>query len=71
MWAIELALAEALSNVIRHGYGGAPDQEIRLALEVDAERLVVTVVDSAEPFAPAGRAVLNVEDRESAATGST
>ena len=32
VWAIELALAEALSNVIRHGYGGAPDEEIRLAL---------------------------------------
>ena len=52
LWAVELALGEALANVIRHAYGGRPDQEIRLALTIDAERLVLEIRDSAAPFAP-------------------
>lgn len=51
VWAVELSLGEALANVIRHAYGGRDDQEIRLALTIDAERLVLEIRDTAAPFA--------------------
>ena len=51
LWAVELALGEALANVIRHAYGGRTDEEIRIALTIDAERLVIEIRDSAPPFA--------------------
>lgn len=51
VWAVELALGEALANVIRHAYGGREDEEIRIALTIDAERLVLEISDSAAPFA--------------------
>jgi serine/threonine-protein kinase RsbW len=50
--AVELALAEALSNVIRHGYQGDPTKRIDLLVEVDAERLCVCVRDYGPPFEP-------------------
>ncbi len=51
-WAIELALAEALSNVIRHGYGGDPGQRIDLTIEIDADKLSISVRDYARAFDP-------------------
>ena len=51
VWAVELALGEALANVIRHGYGGREGLEIRLTLAIDAERLVLEIRDYAAPFA--------------------
>lgn len=51
VWAVELALGEALANVIRHAYGGREGEEIRIALTIDAERLVLEIRDSAAPFA--------------------
>ncbi len=50
--AVELALAEALSNVIRHGYRGDPTQRIELQIEIDQERMCVSVRDSGPPFEP-------------------
>jgi serine/threonine-protein kinase RsbW len=49
--AVELALGEALANVIRHAYDGREGEEIRIALTIDAERLVLEIRDSAAPFA--------------------
>lgn len=46
-WAVELALAEALSNVIRHAYESDPAQNIDLSVEVDAERLCISIRDYA------------------------
>jgi serine/threonine-protein kinase RsbW len=51
-WAVELALAEALSNVIRHGYEGDPRQRIELSIEVDDDKLCVCVRDYAVAFDP-------------------
>lgn len=51
VWAVDLALGEALANVIRHAYGGREGEEIRIALTIDAERLVLEIRDSAAPFA--------------------
>jgi serine/threonine-protein kinase RsbW len=50
--AVELALAEVLSNVIRHGYEGDPTQRIDLLVEVDSERMCVSVRDYGPPFDP-------------------
>lgn len=50
--AVELALAEALSNVIRHGYQGDPTQKIDLLIEIDQEQMCVCVRDYGPPFDP-------------------
>lgn len=50
-WAVELALAEALANVIRHGYGGRPGLQIGIALAIEQDRVEIEVNDNAEPFA--------------------
>ena len=52
-FAVHLCLEEAISNVIRHGYGGQPGH----ALTVDyaspnAHELVFTIEDQAPPFDP-------------------
>lgn len=49
-WAIELALGEALANVIRHGYDGRSDLNIELVLSIDEEKLEIEIHDSARPF---------------------
>lgn len=51
-WAVELALAEALSNVIRHGYEGDPGQRIDLSIEVDVDTFCVCVQDYGRTFDP-------------------
>ena len=50
--ALRLAVDEAVSNVIAHGYRGAAGT-IRLAVGVGDGRAVVTVTDEAPPFDPA------------------
>lgn len=47
---LELALTEALSNVIRHSYAGAGDEEIRLSASVDDAALTLTVRDFGTKF---------------------
>lgn len=48
---IELAVDEACTNVIEHGY--APDdtnKELTIRMEIDTSKLVLTVIDRARPF---------------------
>ena len=48
---IELALDEACTNVIEHGYApDDPNKEITIRMEIDTSKLVLTVIDYAEPF---------------------
>ena len=53
VWALELALTEALANVVHHAYGGDPTQRIDLELDVSPSRTTVTITDSGAPFDPA------------------
>ena len=50
-WAVELALGEALANVIRHGYEGRGGFRIEVGLAIDASRIEIEVRDTARPFA--------------------
>jgi phosphoserine phosphatase RsbU/P len=52
---LRLALEEAVTNVIRHGYGGREDGEIRIGFHVTPEAITVTVEDDAPPFDPRER----------------
>lgn len=45
-----LVLSEALTNVVEHAYGGADDQEIRLSLLIDDEKLCLTIRDFGKKF---------------------
>jgi serine/threonine-protein kinase RsbW len=48
---IELAVDEACTNVIEHGYApDDPDKEITVRMEIDTTKLVLTVIDHAKPF---------------------
>jgi len=52
--AIELALTEALANVILHAYDGRPDREIGLTITIDDSVLRLEVLDDGRPFDPEG-----------------
>jgi len=50
VFAIELALAEALANVVEHAYQGDETREIRLTLRIDDEKLALTIRDFGHKF---------------------
>lgn len=54
LFAIDLCLEEAVSNVIRHGYAAGADADAAIRLELaraDAD-MVLTIEDHAPPFDP-------------------
>jgi serine/threonine-protein kinase RsbW len=52
---LEVAMTEALSNTIRHGYGPDSQHSIELSLEIDRDRISLSILDRGEPFDPAAR----------------
>jgi serine/threonine-protein kinase RsbW len=50
-FSLKLAVDEACTNIILHGYHGRTG-EIALAFADEPERMVVTITDQAPPFAP-------------------
>jgi serine/threonine-protein kinase RsbW len=50
VFAIELAVGEALANVIEHSYEGNPGQEIHLALTVDTSKFSLSIRDFGRKF---------------------
>ncbi len=53
VFAINLCLEEALSNVIRHGYGGEANHAITIAFTpIGKDALTFTIEDNAPPFRP-------------------
>ncbi|MBM3266781.1 MAG: ATP-binding protein [Candidatus Sericytochromatia bacterium] len=45
---LQLAVTEAVTNVIEHSYAGDADQRIELAIEKDGECFVVAITDSGQ-----------------------
>lgn len=52
---IECCVAEWSNNVIEHGYGGEPGHPLRITLDIDAERVLAQIQDSARPFDPVAK----------------
>jgi serine/threonine-protein kinase RsbW len=51
-FAIDLCLEEALSNIIRHGYGNRPGESITIECALGPKELVFTIEDRAPAFNP-------------------
>jgi serine/threonine-protein kinase RsbW len=49
---VELAMTEALANVIVHSYDEQPGDELLLTLDIDDERLSLGIRDGGRPFDP-------------------
>jgi serine/threonine-protein kinase RsbW len=52
VYAVELAVDEACTNVIEHAYAGMGQGEIECTCEVKADELVITIKDQGKPFNP-------------------
>ena len=57
-----LAVDEALSNVIEHGYRGS-EGEISVRMEEDDSAFTITIEDGAPPFDPLSRAPIDIDAR--------
>jgi len=53
LFAIRLAVEEALSNAICHGNGNCRDKLVRVRFEVDASQAVIEIEDEGPGFDPA------------------
>ncbi len=49
---LQLAVDEACTNIIEHGYAGAGAGSIAVTFESGGDRLAVTIVDRGRPFSP-------------------
>ena len=52
VYAIELAVGEALTNIIRHAYQNEPGHEIHLALIIDETKFSLSIRDFGRKFNP-------------------
>ena len=59
---IELALTEALANVVEHAYQGSESEKIELATELDGETLRIRVRDWGAYFDPASYRGRDLDD---------
>jgi serine/threonine-protein kinase RsbW len=59
---IELALTEALANVIEHSYGGDTSKEIALAVTRASDGLRISVRDWGKGFDPSGYSQRDLDD---------
>lgn len=52
VFAVKLALEEALTNAIRHGNAGDPGKRVTIEYSVDASQIVILVADEGRGFCP-------------------
>lgn len=52
VYAVQLAVDEAFSNIVEHAYGGESDEEIECACQIVGKNLEVTMIDCGKPFDP-------------------
>ncbi len=58
---LKLAVDEACTNIITHGYAGMNPGSIILSLEMDSNKAVVTITDFGHPFEPSEASAPDVE----------
>ena len=61
VFAIELAVGEALTNIIRHAYDSQSGHQIHLSLKIDEAKLSLTILDFGRKFDPAKHPPPNLE----------
>jgi serine/threonine-protein kinase RsbW len=67
-FAVHLCLEEAISNVIRHGYGGEPSHTLTVdCASPEAHHVVFTIEDQAPPFDPISASLIEDEPASSQA----
>ena len=49
---LKLAVDEACSNLVVHGYQGRDPGPIKLSFAIDGDEIVITISDHAPPFSP-------------------
>ena len=52
LFAVQLALEEALTNAIRHGNGGDPSKQVTLRYCVTPDKIILRVADEGAGFQP-------------------
>jgi serine/threonine-protein kinase RsbW len=50
--AVELSVVEAINNVIKHGYHGRPGRDVQVLVSLQADQVVIEIVDHASPMEP-------------------
>ncbi len=58
---LKLAVDEACTNIITHGYAGMNPGSIILGLEMEPNKVVVTITDFGHPFEPSEASAPDVE----------
>jgi serine/threonine-protein kinase RsbW len=58
---LKLAVDEACSNILEHGYAGQEPGPIRIGFEAASERVVVTITDQGRAFDPKNAAVPDLD----------
>ncbi len=48
---LDLAVTEAVSNVIRHAYGGDAAEQVNIRAGMEGRRFVISIFDTGPPFA--------------------
>ena len=50
VYAVQLAVDEACTNIIDYAYGGESEKEIKLDCEITPDALIITIQDNGKPF---------------------
>ena len=61
LYDLQLAVDEACTNIITHGYAGMNPGSIILDLELDSDKIVITLTDFGHAFEPESTATPDVE----------
>jgi sigma-B regulation protein RsbU (phosphoserine phosphatase) len=70
VYAVELSMDEACTNIIEHAYEGLEGGEIECTCNADAKKLTIIIHDHGKPFDPASIALPNLDaDLESRPVG--
>lgn len=61
VFAIELAVGEAVTNIIRHAYDNQPGHKIHLSLTIDDAKFSLRIVDFGRKFDPTSQPPPNLD----------